>query len=76
MQNRFLPLPLLMCAVVMVLLVPILAVPEDEASDGARKRLRLKDNAAAFWIYDDLEQAFAKARESAKPLLVSFRCVP
>jgi len=36
----------------------------------------LKDQAADFWIYDNLEAGQARARESGKPLLVSLRCVP
>ena len=41
-----------------------------------RMRKRLKDQAAEFWIYDDVESGYALAKESGKPLLVSFRCVP
>ena len=48
-----------------------------EAQDAARtKRERLKDHAAAFWIYDDIDAGYAIAAETGKPLLVSFRCVP
>ncbi len=36
----------------------------------------LKDNAASFWIYDDLKAAEATAKKTGKPLLISFRCVP
>ena len=28
------------------------------------------------WIYNDLDRAFGEARESGKPLLVVFRCIP
>jgi hypothetical protein len=28
------------------------------------------------WIYNDLDEAFAEAKKSTKPLLVVFRCVP
>ena len=42
----------------------------------SRLRATLKDNAADFWIYDDLEKGYATAAETGKPLLVSFRCVP
>lgn len=37
----------------------------------------LKDTQVApHWIYDDLPTAFSRAKESGKPLLVVFRCVP
>jgi hypothetical protein len=29
-----------------------------------------------FWIYNDLPRAFAKAKQSGKPLLVVLRCIP
>ena len=29
-----------------------------------------------FWIYNDLPKAFAKAKQSGKPLLVVLRCIP
>ena len=44
--------------------------------DGDALQKALNDNAASFWIYDDLEAAYKKGRETGKPLLVSFRCVP
>ena len=48
-----------------------------EARDAAAaKRKRLRDNAADFWIYDDVDKGYVKAAETGKPLLVSFRCVP
>ncbi len=55
----------------------LLASAQDPQDPIARKlRRRLADNAADFWIYDDLEQGQAEAAETGKPLLVSFRCVP
>ena len=37
----------------------------------------LKDTGVgAHWIYNDIAKGFAEARETGKPLLVSFRCVP
>ena len=51
--------------------------PSQEVLDAAAaKRVRLKDDAADFWIYDDLEEGNRRATESGKPLLISFRCVP
>ena len=39
-------------------------------------RGRLKDTAADFWIYDDIDAGYAKAADTGNPLLISFRCVP
>ena len=71
------PLPLiglLAGAAVAALALP--AVVQDPQGSAAQKRKRLQDNAADFWIYDDIEQGYARAKAAAKPLLVSFRCVP
>ncbi len=56
-----------------------LALPasaQDVQDASSAKRKRLKDNAAEFWIYDDIDKGYTTAAESKKPLLVSFRCVP
>lgn len=29
-----------------------------------------------YWIYDDLEAGFTRARETGKPMLVVLRCIP
>ncbi len=78
MQQRPSLFRLLERAVLMTLVLPVLcfASGQDDTTGADRKRKRLKDNAADFWIYDDLELGFEKARTSGKPLLVSFRCVP
>lgn len=47
--------------------------PQDAADV---KRHRLRDRAADFWIYDDIDKGYALAADTKKPLLVSFRCVP
>ena len=52
------------------------APAQDVLDAAAAKRVRLKDAAADFWIYDDLASGRARAAESGKPLLISFRCVP
>lgn len=44
--------------------------------EGDELRVALQDEAASFWIYDDLDEATRQAEESGKPLLISFRCVP
>lgn len=41
-----------------------------------QKRERLKDQAAEFWIYDDIDAGYSLAADTGKPMLVSFRCVP
>jgi hypothetical protein len=59
----------------LVLVMPglVQAQPQDAADV---KRTRLKDKAADFWIYDDIDKGYALAADTKKPLLVSFRCVP
>ena len=37
---------------------------------------RAKVEADGFWMYNDLPGAFAKARQTGKPLLVVLRCIP
>lgn len=43
---------------------------------GDSLRQALHDKAAEFWIYDDLDLGYKTAKETGKPLPVSFRCVP
>ena len=45
------------------------------AQDDLRKNLK-DTNVAEHWIYDDIAAGFTEARETGKPLLVTFRCVP
>ena len=54
----------------------VVTVPADEDDPTDKVRAGLKDRIGDFWIYDNVEQGYAAARESGKPLLVSFRCVP
>ncbi len=44
----------------------------DSPKDDLRKALKDLD-AAASWVYDDLDAGFAQARETGRPLLVVFR---
>lgn len=37
---------------------------------------RKKVEAEGFWIYNDLPEAFARARQTNKPLMVVLRCIP
>ena len=59
-------------AIVLAVQAPV----QDSQDVASAKRDRLKDNAANFWIYDDIDKGYALAEETGKPLLVSFRCVP
>ena len=65
--------------VLTLVLAALAAAPSNSAraEEGSGKdelRKSLKDfDAAASWVYDDLESGFAAARKSAKPLLVVFR---
>ena len=43
---------------------------------GEELKEALNDSASDFWIYDDLEKAYAEGERTGKPVLVSFRCVP
>ncbi len=52
------------------------ATAQDVQDASSAKRKRLKDNAADFWIYDDIDKGYTQAAETKKPLLISFRCVP
>ena len=53
-----------------------LPIQAQQGLEGRELREALEDNAADFWIYDDIEAGFKQARKTGKPLLVSFRCVP
>ncbi|NIP95596.1 MAG: thioredoxin family protein, partial [Akkermansiaceae bacterium] len=54
-----------------VLILPVLADSE------LRERLRDRHvEGREQWIYNNLAAGFAKAQETGKPLLVTFRCVP
>lgn len=52
----------------------------DEAKEPTREERvrddRAKVEAEGFWIYNDLARGFAEAKETGKPLLVVFRCLP
>jgi hypothetical protein len=37
---------------------------------------KAKVTAAGFWIYNDLAQGFAEAKQTGKPLVVVLRCIP
>ena len=50
------------------------SAPSLQAQEEA-KRKELMDDAAAFWIYDDIDAGYSIAETTGKPLLVSFRCV-
>ena len=44
------------------------------AQDKNPLRDKLKDTAAdAAWVYDDIDQGFAEAKKTGKPMLVVFR---
>lgn len=40
------------------------------------RRDREKVEASGYWIYNDLERGFEKARQTKQPLLVVLRCIP
>ena len=45
----------------------------ETAQDGPTIRQALDDDAADFWIYEDVEAGFAESKRTGKPLLVSIR---
>jgi hypothetical protein len=58
-----------------VLLVGMAATTAQELSKQDLRK-KLKDDVHASWIYDDLPAATAAAKQSGKPILAVFRCVP
>ena len=62
-----------------LVLLTLCVAQERVGADPAQEnllRVNLKDQAADFWIYDDLKAGYSRASKTGKPLLVSFRCVP
>lgn len=62
---------LLMCS-----LLSVAAVAQEKTRDQKVREDREKVTAAGFWIYNDLPTAFAKAKETGKPIVVVLRCIP
>jgi hypothetical protein len=50
------------------------AFGQDRATKVRNDRVRIQDE--RFWIYNDLPTGIALARQTGKPLLVVFRCIP
>ena len=59
-------------ALFLATVVDITAQTRDEMVREDRKKIMEE----GFWIYNDLPKAFAKAKQSGKPLLVVLRCIP
>jgi hypothetical protein len=68
-----------------VLLISMLALAlftaESSAQEGKNRDQLVREDLADFgsvdaWIYNDVERGFAAARETGKPMLVIFRCIP
>ncbi len=53
-------------------------VADGQVNERTKKVLadRTKITAEGFWIYNDMNEAFAQARVSGKPILVVLRCLP
>jgi serine protease Do len=67
--------PTLAIALAVLTLVPAaLAQQQDRKTKVLGDRDRVE--AGGFWIYNDLERGIKLARETGKPLLVTFRCIP
>ena len=54
--------------------VPLWVSAQDRKAKVLNDRATFAKN--DLWIYDDLDRAFASAKETGKPLLVVFRCIP
>ncbi|MFG0334293.1 MAG: Trx7/PDZ domain-containing (seleno)protein [Maioricimonas sp. JB049] len=55
----------------------LLGVPSARAEESLRERLEDEHAFGSdWWIYNDMSEALAAAREQNKPLFVTFRCVP
>lgn len=62
------------CSLALTALLALLMGSEQQ--DNAALQKSLKDDAVhEAWIYNDLDEGFAQARKTGKPLLVVFRCV-
>ncbi len=69
MSNRIL-LPTLM-----VLLTQFASAQQPTREEKVRAD-KAKVESAGFWIYNDLPKAYALAKETGKPIVVSMRCIP
>jgi len=61
-------------------LIGVLATTTAVAQPNKRE-LQVRDDIARtaaqnFWIYNDVEAGFEEAKQTGKPVLVTFRCVP
>ncbi|QDU38412.1 serine endoprotease [Maioricimonas rarisocia] len=55
----------------------LLGLPSAHSDDALRERLEDEHAFGSdWWIYNDMAEALAAAREQNKPLFVTFRCVP
>jgi hypothetical protein len=61
-------------AIATILVVTASAQAQDRPTKVRNDRARVE--ADGFWIYNDLPRGIAQAKESDKPLLVVFRCIP
>ena len=63
-----------------IILALLLAATPALAQEKKTREQKVRDDKAkveadGFWMYNDLPGAFAKAKETGKPLLVVLRCV-
>lgn len=55
---------------------PVFVTGEELTREEKVRADKAKVEAEGFWIYNDLEQAYATARETGKPILAVLRCLP
>ncbi|MEZ6089690.1 MAG: Trx7/PDZ domain-containing (seleno)protein [Pirellulaceae bacterium] len=64
--------PICMVAIGLVCSLSVYGQSREEKVRNDKKRVE----AEGFWIYNDLDKAYAQAKETGKPILVSLRCLP
>jgi hypothetical protein len=57
-------------------LAPQLALSQNPTREQKVRADKAKVESAGFWIYNDLPKAYALAKETGKPIVVSMRCIP
>lgn len=63
-------------ALIVIYCLPALASGETGSREEKVRADKARVEAEGFWIYNDLDKAYATARETGKPILVVLRCLP
>lgn len=57
----------------LILASGLAAVAARVAQDKEQLKVKLKDEVAGAWVYDDIAQGMAMARKANKPMMIVFR---